>query len=669
LNYIEPGTYITELFKPQAVVPPGLGFNLVLVGIGDKNKTIVNEAVVRGGIYNETLILVPDPPDYTADLVNDSDEKKENTVFYKDGNPLPLDAFDFVGASTVKLYAAYYSETSVYTIDYVSIETYTDALDNDVISSMDRVGLFKGSSNYKENTDFEIDAGGTPDVLDWDILTKASFTGLNSEPFDLSTVDEVKLSVDGKPALEVAITGAVQTAVTAAEVAAGINTALGASGDYGTDYNSVASDDSGKVKLDAPGLDPYDGYNSVITLFTSVNSALDVIFGLDDAGAPYEYRGVGKRPLAGQTYYATYKTTRDDAEYNAVRQFISDIDYYNDIGLPAGGNDLANAGSLAWSRGVLNLYIVQVKDADDDGIYTNSDFTTAIDALVDERDVTDIVVLRSNATIRAKVKDVVENESAQGKSNFKRYWCGMPRGSILGDVDTIDSAVFVAKREFATTPASVARGRFIVVMPSDIQQTIIEDTVEKILDIDSNYMATILAAETVSFERASDSMFGKSFAGLALETNLSKADMRYAAANGIVPVFQEGGVLKLFDALTTDASGDARYEEPSSSTQKDNLAFKIIIAVDNNLRGIVPDNPAEFVGTVKAVIGGIILGELENGNIGYYLDEEDNVRDIDYTRDIVVFRDAVDPRTYRFRYFFFLRTVAKRFFGEYVVSF
>jgi len=663
-QYIEPGTYITELFKPQAVIPPGLGLNLVIVGVGSKQKSIVNEEVLRGGIYNELLTVSGTSP-HSATLVNTSDQKKENTTIYADGIALTLDQWQFNSATEVQILDAYFNSGATYTIDYVAIDSYIDDLDNE-IQSVDKVGLFSGSSNYKENEDFQITGGD----IDWTILTDAEFTGLNTETFDVSTNKNLKLSLDGKPSItiDVSATASDPANATATEIVTDINAALVASGDYGADYGSVASDVGGKVKLTAPGLDPYVGINSIITLFTTTDSALDTIFGLSEDDAPYEYRGTGKRPLAGQTYFVDYKITRPSSDYNKVRQFNNDIDFYNDIGYPAEGNTLANAGELAWSRGVLTLFVVQVEDADDDGVYTNSDFITAIDALVDEREATDIVVLRSNATIRAKVRDVLTNESAQLKSNYKRYWCGMPRGSSLGDVDTPDTAIWVAQREFSVTPDSVARGRFIVIFPSDLQQTIVENTTEKILDVDSNYMATILAAETVSFENASNSLFGKTFSGLTVENNLSKADMRFAAANGITCVFQEGGVLKLFDVLTTDASGDARYEEPSSSTQKDNLAFKMIDAIDNNLKGIVPDNPSEFVGTIKAVAGGVILGEIESGNIGYYTDDDGNVRDIDYNVDLVAFREAGDPRNYRLRYYFNLRYVAKRFFGEFTVT-
>lgn len=666
-SYVPPGTYIAELYKPKTVVPPGFGLNLVLVGIGSKEKTITNEVVIRGKIYDELLTVSESSP-HTATLANTSDMKKENTVVYKNSNPLPVNAYRFLSSTVVVIEDDYYTLGAIYKIDYVAIDSFVDGLKN-AAKAIKIIGLFPGSSNYKELVDFELVSGN----IDWSIIdqTVATFTGTKTEPFDTTVRNKLKIGLDGKTPLVITLTqGATRTA---AQVASDINTALNDSPIYGADYASVASAVTGKVKLTCPGKDPYAGSNSSIVFYVTApqsESALNLIFGLDDSDTSvvYQYRGIGKRPLPGKMYYVTYTVERPDGDYNVVRRFNSDIDFYNDIGFPTVGNDLANAGEMAWGMGLLNLLVIQVKDLDDDGVYTDTDFIQAINALVDNRDATDIVVLRSNLVIRAKVKEIVEIESAQLKSNYKRYWCGMPRDTRIGDVETSDTFVFVAKREFEEAPDSVARGRFILVGPSNWSRSFIEDTVEKTIDVDSNFAAVLLAAKTVSFERASDSLFGKTFSGLTLQETWSEAEKQYMASNGIFVLYQEGGVIKVYDSLTTDASGDARYEEPSASVQKDNLAFRIKEAIDSQLRGIVPDDPIEFVGIVKSIVGGIILAEIEAGNVGYYTSDDGSVRDIDYTRDIVVYRLATDPRTYRFRYYFNGRYPAKRFFGEYSVD-
>jgi len=664
LGYIPPGTYITQLYKPRAAVPPGVGFGLVLVGIGDKMKKIVNEEVVRGKIYDEALTVAGISP-HIATLLNDSDEKKENTVVRRNGAILPIAAYTYLSATSIQIEDAYYIVGATYEIDYVSTDSLVDDLANAAVDILS-VGLFANSNNYKRFIDYDINSGD----IDWDQLIAATFTGANVQPWDMSTLDEIKIALDGKPAVTVTVTGAIQTAVTAAEVVADINAALNADPNYGPTYNTVASVVANKVKLTAPNLDPVAGFNSVITLYSAgVASALDLVFGLDEADGPYEYRGIGKRPVPGKTYFVTYTMERDASEYNVVRTFLSDQDFYDDIGLPAVGCDLSIAGELAWSQGVLQLYVIQVEDQDDDDIYTDSDFIAAVSAIVDKPGATDIVVLRSTSAIRAKVKEIVENESAQLKSNYKRYWCGGPRDTVIGDVETSDSFVFIASQELEVAPDSPARGRFVVVGPSNWTRSFIDENgITQTVEVDSNYAAVLLAAKTVAFERASDSLFGKTFTGLSLDEDYSEEEKQYSAQNGLFVLYVDGSTIKVYDSLTSDASGEAQYEEPSSSTQKDLLAFRLKDAIDNQLKGIVPDDVADFVGTLKAVVGGVILSSIESGDIGYYTNDDGTTRDLDYTKDIVAYRLAEDPRNYKFRYWYMQRYPAKRFWGEFTVD-
>lgn len=666
VGYIEPGTYITELYKPKATVPPGVGFNLVLVGTGKKEKKIVNELVVRGKIYDEALTVAGTSP-HTAPLLNDSDQKKGNTTLYKDGAILPASAYSFDNEAQITIADPSYSATSVYTIDYVAVDSFVDTLAN-AISRISNVGLYRNSGNYKENVDFEVSGSD----LDWTIITPAAITGSEAGPFNMSTKDKIKLSIDGRAPITVTITGALQTAVVVAEVVADINTALNADPAYGADYATAASVSSGKVKITSPNLDPTAGSNSIVMLYsTGADSALELVMGaaLEEAGAPYEFRGAGKRPVPGTQYYATYFIERPDADYNVGKQFLNDTDFYDDIGYPEVGNDLANAGEIAWGQGILSLFVVQVKDGDDDGIYTDSDYVIALNTVQDSRSATDIVCLRSTEIVRAEIKSLVEMESAQLKSNYKRYWIGVARDTVLGDIDTASSMVFIASQEMEVNPDSPARGRFIVVGPANYTRSFVDvNGITQSISVDSNFMAVLLAAKTVAFERASDSLFGKTFSGLTIDDPFTDGEKRFAASNGIFVIYADGGVLKVYDSLTTDNSGDARYEEPSASTQKDNVAFKMLEAVDEQLRGIVPDDPIDFIGSIKSVVGGVLLASIETGDIGYYTNDDGTVRDLDYTVDITAWRSGTDPRAYNFRYYFNAKYPAKRFFGEFTVD-
>ena len=83
-NYIEPGTYIQEVFAPKAAVSPVLGFGVCIIGEGSKTKNVYNEEVIRGKIYGEELTVSESSP-HTATLANSSNTKKDDTTLYKDG--------------------------------------------------------------------------------------------------------------------------------------------------------------------------------------------------------------------------------------------------------------------------------------------------------------------------------------------------------------------------------------------------------------------------------------------------------------------------------------------------------------------------------------------------------------------------------------------------------
>lgn len=123
---------------------------------------------------------------------------------------------------------------------------------------------------------------GSPVCPDVTTATAATYTGTNTETFDLSTNYNIRISVDGASAVTVDCRGGTPAATTAAEIAALIDAATGV---------SVASDDSGKVKL----LSPTTGEDSAIVLTPPTSlDALNEIFGLTES-ADYEYEYTGGR--------------------------------------------------------------------------------------------------------------------------------------------------------------------------------------------------------------------------------------------------------------------------------------------------------------------------------------------------------------------------------------
>lgn len=123
---------------------------------------------------------------------------------------------------------------------------------------------------------------GSPVCPDVTAAVAALYNSGNTGPFDLLTNYNIRIAVDGAAAQTVNCQGPSPAVTTAAQVAGLINTATGV---------SVASDDSGKVKLESPtaGED-----SSIVFTPPATFDALDEIFNLTES-ADYEYEYLGER--------------------------------------------------------------------------------------------------------------------------------------------------------------------------------------------------------------------------------------------------------------------------------------------------------------------------------------------------------------------------------------
>ena len=130
-------------------------------------------------------------------------------------------------ASVVKIEDAFYNVADTYTVDYIAVDSLTDALVNAVtatpLSDILSVGSFPGGLNYAEDTDYE----ETGNTLDWLVSTNAqsTITGVaGTYAIVLATSDVLVLSINGLAALIITLTAG--GAITAAAAVLEINAAL-----------------------------------------------------------------------------------------------------------------------------------------------------------------------------------------------------------------------------------------------------------------------------------------------------------------------------------------------------------------------------------------------------------------------------------------------------------
>jgi hypothetical protein len=592
----------------------------------------------------------------------------------------PIATVGVQAATYVEVIDASYASTATYVIEYVSVDSLSDPLDEAAVATplvdIIRVGTYPGASTYLLDTDYE---AGT-NVVDWDTTSwdQATVTATNVGPYNTSTLTNLYISINGGAILTVALTSGATT--TAATLATDINTALAASANYGPEYAHTASNASSYLKFDLPcAFDNYPvshGYASSIVFYTGTLDAFSLFFGTGVA-QPYEIRGTGERPSFGAVYYTTYSYTRPSADYDlphrvydpaGVLEYTSPLTSTNYT-----TNNLAIAGLIAFENNAPSVWLQQINDSTAPGTPTTTQIHTAITNCGEKSGITELCVLDTSLDTAVYLQNHVSNMSSTLEKKPCRGWYGMARGTDVGDPDTPNTLVYRATRTLQPGATSSGRGRQLLVAPCDVSRVItLEDATEVTRDLDGSYLASAVAAYFTSLPGAADSMVRKTVIGFDIDTfeTYEKGERHTLADKGVLVVTLDAGRFMMLDPLTTEAGGGkvVSYEEPAASWQKDIVTSTVNNLIDTNLVGVVPTDVADFIVDIKQWIMLGLLACITNGTIGPYKDANGLRRDIDPISDIRAWQSETDSRTFYFRYWYNLKYPAKRFFGEYSVD-
>jgi len=666
MPYVKPGVYIRQKYVPTSSTP-GVFLIPCIIGKGLEDKRVWGEEIVRGQI-RETITVDPNTGAFTISG-GQSDQLNQHTTLIRDGVDLGHDAVTWTSATGGNVKMEYVIAGSVYEIVYLAIDTTSDKLNNNANRVHFVASTPDGSSQYERGVDYSW-SESTPDEIDWSILQEAKIIG-NAETYDLSANDTVKISVDGKTPIEVTIVGATQSAVTAAEVATAINGAAQTA--WGSAYSNIAVDNAGTIELHSV----QKGLNGRINLYVpSANDATQIIFNVT---APSYATGTGQMPALGESYYVRYDYDRDDVEYNNMTLYYSYSDALDALGPMKPGNDLLIAVESAFQNGAPIVGVIQVKDADGDGLYMDSDWFTAIDELDNAREVTDVVLLSHDQEVKAYLVRKIEDRASQLVGHHMAGWFGMPANSNIGNIDTPDTAIYVSQKTLQVSAQSQGRGRYINVFVLTTGDYDFSGINKEIVDTDSRvtftvtlgteYVAAALAGLQASFNPISESLLRRSIVGFDT-SNIIEHDTKasYATANGVFVLQNIGGRLVVFDPVTTDTGGDEVFSEPSVRVQKDYLAGRIKNRLDQYVVSVVPDNLDDFLFEIKYHIAIEINAAIVGRAIAPYTDDNNVARPLDLVSDIKVYKFPTSNTEYGFVYWFQPRWVSKKIFGEYVVA-
>lgn len=632
-----------------------LGYGAAFASVASDGTTGIQLDSPTSGPSSDVQVLEPFANDATAALGFTTPDRAVTVVVIDD---------------------AYYDSSATYEIDYVALDTDIDSFEN-TATSIIRVGYFAGVKSFSETTDYLLASGN----IDWSPDSAATFVSSITETFDISTNDTIRLAFDGKAAVNIDLNGlaspppgyanpAAPATATAAEIANNINAIISTTANYGPRYRAVAADVGGKVVLTSPT----QGYVSSIEIAEPAsNDATTVIFGLATTQLPYIVMGTGQRPVVGTYYFVTYEYDRPSDEYNVPKRFFSEDSMIQDLTPVSVENRLSMLGQIAFDNDAPSIITCQVDDLNTPGFPTVNEMKDGIDGLEQSSLITDVVMDDTRLNSQVNLLAHIENQSSVTEKNYRSGWFGMPSGTEVGDKDTPDTFVYRAAVTLQVSPDSPARGRLFLVAPTGIQRQITnEDGTTSDLTLDSNALAVAIAAKHTSFTSPAISLAGKSIIGFDVDTfpTYLKAERAQLASNGTCVVTNKGGRLELLDPVSTENGGGKlpQFLYRSLSSQKDNVTRAVDQAIDRNLRGIVPDDLADFIFDIKIIVAAVLTSLIESGAIGPFRDANGVSRDIDLSKDVQAEQSKTDPMKFFFRYFFFLRYPALRFFGEFSVD-
>lgn len=391
-------------------------------------------------------------------------------------------------------------------------------------------------------------------------------------------------------------------------------------------------------------------------------------FGISDGDLMANYRWSGNEPAPGQIYYITASYLRPIEFYNTPFLFLSHTDTQTFLAPSTVRNDLYIGSEICWDYGIFGLFVIQVKDADDDGLYSREDFKVAISAFLQDRRATDLVVLNFFASLPDQLQ-IINSANDPFELHESLTWIGTPIGTPIGSETDLGSLVFLSRKTLAVYGQSPAHGTRILVGSTRATRTItLQDKTSTSVTLDGSFIAAAMAALNSAFVDPKETILFKTITSFDTMQTYTNPENALLGGNNIVFLSDEGsGVFRLKEDITTDPFSPDTLNI-NQMVQKQFVTRDIRRTINNSLISMVFPSAETGVITLQSILAARLSSLSGNNLIGYYQDSSGNVRDIDPTTDALVFRDTNDPTLFHIGYNYFLATTAKRVYGLYTVN-
>lgn len=373
------------------------------------------------------------------------------------------------------------------------------------------------------------------------------------------------------------------------------------------------------------------------------------------------YDWKGPEPRAGATYFLSGYQKRPDSDYNKPQLFTTEEAASTFLSPMTPENYAAIANQIAWAQDKTSLpgvVIFLVKDSDEDGIYTETDYNNAIEVAEQFKGTMDICVVNSFAS-REEFRDSTVNMNDPGVARHRIAYFGFPVNYPIGDEFTPDSRIYVTRQELQVFEESPARGTLTAIANSFCKLTIqvnavgtsgstIGTTAQEVT-LDGSFLAVALAARMSSFNEPWNSVLNLPVSGFTEIEELTESEMIQCLDAGMIPVRVEGGSGFYQGTVTTDET-EPSTQQLSGTAQRQYVLARLKNRLDSAVIGQVPRSPEEAAQALKGETVAELAAMVSEGKVGNYIDPDTGVsRPIDPTVDVTAVRDRNDPTQMYFR--------------------
>jgi hypothetical protein len=380
----------------------------------------------------------------------------------------------------------------------------------------------------------------------------------------------------------------------------------------------------------------------------------------------YRYRG--EEPSPGQLYYLTANYLRGPELFNTP-SLILDREEGRTLLAPAEtSNHLYIMNELAFANGAPGAYYTQVKDADGDGVLTTVDVGEALAAHEKVTRITDLCVL-SHFDSLGLAMSVNEKGNDPFEKREQMLWVGAPIGTPIGDIDTPDSLVYLARTTLQVPTTSPALGTRVLLAPTEAKVSItLDNLLTQQVTVDGSFVAGATSALVNSFQDPATTVLRQNLFGFDTIQTYSEPQNLLLGGASITYLSQVGTGIYRFEEDVTVHTLDDEFQLISATVQKQFVTRVVRRELDAQSVAVVLPSPQASVAFIRSNLSGILTGLLGRGLLAPYQDDDGNERPFDPESDVLVFRDTASKVRYNFIYVYFIRFPIKQLLGLYSTS-